>query len=132
MFHQMPICNSNNHMTMTNTSTFPDMHILHNSVLYEKKVYFRYFEDLQSFWSDFVLHKQPLLTIFLPTANHNTFNPSKSSTFQWGQGNLSIQYGTGSMTGYLGYDTVVVRYNKYSGSRFNSATLVHQLQSTRA
>ncbi|XP_057212710.1 pepsin A-like [Triplophysa rosa] len=40
--------------------------------------------------------------------NHHTFNPSKSSTFQWGQGNLSIQYGTGSMTGYLGYDTVVV------------------------
>ncbi|KAI7797825.1 putative pepsin A-like [Triplophysa rosa] len=39
--------------------------------------------------------------------NHHTFNPSKSSTFQWGQGNLSIQYGTGSMTGYLGYDTVV-------------------------
>uniref|UniRef100_A0AAX7SYD5 pepsin A n=1 Tax=Astatotilapia calliptera TaxID=8154 RepID=A0AAX7SYD5_ASTCA len=40
--------------------------------------------------------------------NHNQFNPSQSSTFQWGDQSLSIQYGTGSMTGLLGSDTVEV------------------------
>ncbi|XP_026188356.1 pepsin A-like [Mastacembelus armatus] len=40
--------------------------------------------------------------------NHNKFNPQQSSTFQWGGQSLSIQYGTGSMTGYLGSDTVGV------------------------
>ncbi|XP_020785307.2 pepsin A-like [Boleophthalmus pectinirostris] len=40
--------------------------------------------------------------------NHNLFNPSLSSTFVWGSQSLSIQYGTGSMTGYLGSDVVEV------------------------
>ncbi|KAK2841104.1 hypothetical protein Q7C36_012683 [Tachysurus vachellii] len=40
--------------------------------------------------------------------NHNKFNPTQSSTFQTNNQALSIQYGTGSMTGYLGYDTVTV------------------------
>ncbi|KAF7695347.1 pepsin A-like [Silurus meridionalis] len=40
--------------------------------------------------------------------NHNKFNPTQSSTFQTRNQALSIQYGTGSMTGYLGYDTVTV------------------------
>uniref|UniRef100_A0A8C3FVE7 pepsin A n=1 Tax=Chrysemys picta bellii TaxID=8478 RepID=A0A8C3FVE7_CHRPI len=40
--------------------------------------------------------------------NHNKFNPSDSSTYQATSQNLSIQYGTGSMTGILAYDTVQV------------------------
>ncbi|XP_075698966.1 pepsin A-like [Rhinoderma darwinii] len=40
--------------------------------------------------------------------NHHMFNPQESSTFQATNTPLSIQYGTGSMTGYLGYDTVQV------------------------
>ncbi|KAM8923916.1 pepsin A-like [Pelodytes ibericus] len=40
--------------------------------------------------------------------NHHMFNPQKSSTFQSTNTPLSIQYGTGSMTGFLGYDTVQV------------------------
>ncbi|KAM4687229.1 pepsin A-like [Rhinophrynus dorsalis] len=40
--------------------------------------------------------------------NHNLFNPQKSSTYQSTSETLSIQYGTGSMTGVLGYDTVLV------------------------
>ncbi|KAG8002726.1 Pepsin A [Nibea albiflora] len=40
--------------------------------------------------------------------NHRKFNPQQSSTFRWGNQALSIQYGTGSMTGYLGSDTVEV------------------------
>ncbi|XP_041801022.1 pepsin A-like [Chelmon rostratus] len=40
--------------------------------------------------------------------NHKKFNPQQSSTFKWGDQSLSIQYGTGSMTGYLGSDTVEV------------------------
>ncbi|KAJ8017202.1 hypothetical protein DPEC_G00015360 [Dallia pectoralis] len=40
--------------------------------------------------------------------NHAKFNPSQSSTFKWTNTPLSIQYGTGSMTGRLVYDTVTV------------------------
>ncbi|XP_009667122.1 pepsin A [Struthio camelus] len=40
--------------------------------------------------------------------NHNRFNPADSSTFEGTNDSLSIQYGTGSMTGILGYDTVDV------------------------
>uniref|UniRef100_A0A8B9K1S7 pepsin A n=1 Tax=Astyanax mexicanus TaxID=7994 RepID=A0A8B9K1S7_ASTMX len=41
--------------------------------------------------------------------SHHKFNPSLSSTYQSNNQPLSIQYGTGSMTGFLGYDTVSVR-----------------------
>uniref|UniRef100_A0A8C8WPB9 Peptidase A1 domain-containing protein n=1 Tax=Panthera leo TaxID=9689 RepID=A0A8C8WPB9_PANLE len=40
--------------------------------------------------------------------NHHRFDPSKSSTFQNLNEPLSIQYGTGSMQGFLGLDTVTV------------------------
>ncbi|KAL2087748.1 hypothetical protein ACEWY4_016576 [Coilia grayii] len=40
--------------------------------------------------------------------NHDKFNPGQSSTFRNTGRSLQIQYGTGSMTGFLGYDTVVV------------------------
>ncbi|KAM9325265.1 pepsin A-like [Gastrophryne carolinensis] len=40
--------------------------------------------------------------------NHHRFDPQQSSTFQGTNTPLSIQYGTGSMTGILGYDTVQV------------------------
>ncbi|XP_023692670.2 pepsin A-like [Paramormyrops kingsleyae] len=40
--------------------------------------------------------------------NHRKYNPGSSSTFKWDGRSLSIQYGTGSMTGVLGYDTVEV------------------------
>ncbi|XP_033485642.1 pepsin A-like [Epinephelus lanceolatus] len=40
--------------------------------------------------------------------NHRKFNPQQSSTFKWGDQPLSIQYGTGSMTGYLAIDNVEV------------------------
>ncbi|KAG8505705.1 Pepsin A [Galemys pyrenaicus] len=38
--------------------------------------------------------------------NHNRFNPKKSSTYKPTRQSVSIAYGTGSMTGVLGYDTV--------------------------
>ncbi|CAB1335910.1 unnamed protein product [Coregonus sp. 'balchen'] len=40
--------------------------------------------------------------------NHDKFNPGLSSTFTWSSKTVSIQYGTGSMTGQLAYDTVSV------------------------
>ncbi|XP_040032590.2 pepsin A [Gasterosteus aculeatus] len=40
--------------------------------------------------------------------NHAKFNPGTSSTYRNNGGALSIRYGTGSMTGILGYDTVKV------------------------
>nr|XP_012607001.1 chymosin-like [Microcebus murinus] len=38
--------------------------------------------------------------------NHHRFDPHKSDTFQMLNKSVSIQYGQGSMQGYLGYDTV--------------------------
>ncbi|NXK24323.1 PEPA protein, partial [Arenaria interpres] len=40
--------------------------------------------------------------------NHNRFNPAESSTFISTNESLYIAYGTGSMSGVLGYDTVTV------------------------
>ncbi|KAM6951187.1 pepsin A-like [Aplochiton taeniatus] len=40
--------------------------------------------------------------------NHHKFNPSTSSTYKNNGQALNIHYGTGSMTGFLGYDTVTV------------------------
>lgn len=45
----------------------------------------------------------------VPAENHKRFNPSESSTFVSTNESVSIAYGTGSMTGILGYDTVTVR-----------------------
>ncbi|NP_001073276.1 pepsin A-4-like preproprotein [Homo sapiens] len=44
----------------------------------------------------------------LACTNHNRFNPEDSSTYQSTSETVSITYGTGSMTGILGYDTVQV------------------------
>ncbi|NXY79543.1 PEPA protein, partial [Glareola pratincola] len=41
-------------------------------------------------------------------SNHNRFNPADSSTFISTNESLYITYGTGSMSGVLGYDTVTV------------------------
>lgn len=52
---------------------------------------------------------QAILILPTPTGNHNRFNPGESSTFLSTNDTLFIAYGTGSMTGVLGYDTVNVR-----------------------
>uniref|UniRef100_A0A8B9HYI4 Peptidase A1 domain-containing protein n=1 Tax=Anser brachyrhynchus TaxID=132585 RepID=A0A8B9HYI4_9AVES len=41
--------------------------------------------------------------------NHNLFNPNQSSTFSTQDEYFSLQYGTGSLTGIFGYDTVTVQ-----------------------
>uniref|UniRef100_A0A8V5G6R5 pepsin A n=1 Tax=Melopsittacus undulatus TaxID=13146 RepID=A0A8V5G6R5_MELUD len=43
-----------------------------------------------------------------PCSNHNLFNPAESSTFVSTNDSVYIAYGTGSMSGVLGYDTVRV------------------------
>ncbi|XP_059180660.1 pepsin A-like [Centropristis striata] len=40
--------------------------------------------------------------------NHNEYDPAMSSTYRQNGQSLTIRYGTGSMTGILGYDTVTV------------------------
>ncbi|XP_069489136.1 gastricsin-like [Ambystoma mexicanum] len=41
--------------------------------------------------------------------NHPLFNPSQSSTYTSNNQQFSLQYGTGSLTGILGYDTVTIQ-----------------------
>ncbi|XP_069481352.1 gastricsin-like [Ambystoma mexicanum] len=41
--------------------------------------------------------------------NHPLFNPSQSSTYTSNNQQFSIQYGTGSLTGILGFDTVSIQ-----------------------
>lgn len=51
--------------------------------------------------------KDPLIWVFV-AENHHRFDPSKSFTFQNLSKPLFVQYGTGRMQGFLGYDTVTV------------------------
>ena len=48
------------------------------------------------------------MTLLAFAGVHNQFNPDDSSTFEATSETISITYGTGSMTGILGYDTVNV------------------------
>ncbi|XP_066479773.1 gastricsin-like [Tiliqua scincoides] len=41
--------------------------------------------------------------------NHPLFNPSQSSTYSTQDQTFSLQYGTGSLTGLFGYDTVTIQ-----------------------
>ncbi|XP_061486370.1 gastricsin-like [Rhineura floridana] len=41
--------------------------------------------------------------------NHPLFNPSQSSTYSTNDQTFSLQYGTGSLTGLFGYDTVTIQ-----------------------
>lgn len=40
---------------------------------------------------------------------HSRFNPSQSSTFSTNSQSFSLQYGSGSLTGFFGYDTLTVQ-----------------------
>ncbi|XP_015740816.1 gastricsin-like isoform X1 [Coturnix japonica] len=42
-------------------------------------------------------------------ANHNKFNPDQSSTFSTQDQYFSLQYGSGSLTGIFGFDTVTIQ-----------------------
>ncbi|XP_038675278.1 pepsin A-like [Scyliorhinus canicula] len=50
--------------------------------------------------------------------NHSKFAPSRSSTYRATGQPLSVQYGYGSMTGVLGYDTVTVAYSAVTQQEF--------------
>ncbi|XP_032078299.1 pepsin A-like [Thamnophis elegans] len=50
--------------------------------------------------------------------NHHKFNPQLSSTFKSTSQSVAITYGTGSMTGVLGYDTVQVGSIRVSNQIF--------------
>ncbi|XP_011798184.1 PREDICTED: pepsin A-4-like [Colobus angolensis palliatus] len=54
-----------------------------------------------------LIHEQPLEN-YLDVSDHNLFNPQDSSTYRSTSKTVSINYGTSSMTGILGYDTVKV------------------------
>jgi len=43
-----------------------------------------------------------------PAASHTRFNHSLSSTYSTNEQTFSLQYGSGSLTGILGYDTLTV------------------------
>ncbi|XP_044142810.1 gastricsin-like isoform X2 [Bufo gargarizans] len=50
--------------------------------------------------------------------NHPKFNPSQSSTYSSNNQQFSLQYGTGSLTGILGYDTVTIQNIAISQQEF--------------
>nr|AHZ33698.2 pepsin [Chelon labrosus] len=64
--------------------------------------------------------------------NHNKFNPERSSSFKRNGQSLSIQYGTGSKTGYLGSDTVwwggITVANQVFGLSETEATFITYMQ----
>lgn len=46
-----------------------------------------------------------------PAASHSRFNPSESSTYSTNGQTFSLQYGSGSLTGFFGYDTLTVSWH---------------------
>ena len=46
--------------------------------------------------------------LLLPAAGHNRFDPRRSSTYSTHGQTFSLQYGSGSLTGFFGYDTMTV------------------------
>lgn len=59
-------------------------------------------------------HQPVLYALSLLAATHARFNPSKSSTYYTEGQTFSLQYGTGSLTGFFGYDTLTVSEVLYS------------------
>ncbi|GAB1301156.1 Gastricsin [Apodemus speciosus] len=51
-------------------------------------------------------------------ATHTRYNPSKSSTYYTEGQTFSLQYGTGSLTGFFGYDTLTVQSIKVPNQEF--------------
>lgn len=49
-----------------------------------------------------------LFDIIFRLGSHARFNPSQSSTYSTNGQTFSLQYGSGSLTGYFGYDTLKV------------------------
>lgn len=53
--------------------------------------------------------RKPDLCVLHPrAATHPRYNPSESSTYYTEGQTFSLQYGTGSLTGFFGYDTMTV------------------------
>nr|AUF83010.1 pepsinogen C [Alligator sinensis] len=50
--------------------------------------------------------------------NHPLFNPANSSTYSTQDQSFSLQYGTGSLTGIFGYDTVTIQNVAISDQEF--------------
>ncbi|XP_048353830.1 gastricsin-like [Sphaerodactylus townsendi] len=50
--------------------------------------------------------------------NHPLFNPSQSSTYSTNDQTFSLQYGTGSLTGLFGYDTVTIQGISITNQQF--------------
>ncbi|XP_078402450.1 pepsin A-like [Cetorhinus maximus] len=57
-----------------------------------------------------------------PCMVHKRFNPKLSSTYRSNNQSVSIQYGTGAMTGILGYDTVRISNMVIHGQEFGLST----------
>ncbi|XP_058525732.1 gastricsin [Ochotona princeps] len=49
---------------------------------------------------------------------HSRFNPSKSSTYYTDGQTFSLEYGSGSLTGFFGYDTFTIQSIKVSNQEF--------------
>lgn len=49
-------------------------------------------------------------------ANHRRFDPARSSTYRGTTTSVATWYGTGSMVGVLGYDTVTVSTRGRAGA----------------
>ncbi|KAM6182307.1 gastricsin [Erethizon dorsatum] len=54
----------------------------------------------------------------LACTTHPRFNPSKSSTYTSAGQSFSLQYGTGSLTGFFGYDTMTIQETKVPKQEF--------------
>lgn len=68
-------------------------------------------ENVTKISSFFVLWKNQNFFLITVLVLHHKYDSSKSSTYKSDGRKMQIQYGTGSMKGYISSDTVCVRYS---------------------
>lgn len=62
----------------------------------------------------------------MSAATHNVFDPRLSSTFRSTRQHIRLVYGSGAMSGFLGYDNVQVRWEPEAEAQLAlGATSVH-------
>ncbi|XP_073899917.1 gastricsin-like [Castor canadensis] len=107
-------------------NNFGDFSVLHERMTYMDATYFGEISIGTPPQNFLVLFDTGSSNLWVPSiyckseacSTHPRYNPSKSSTYHTDKKTFSLQYGTGSLTGFFGYDTLTVQNIKVPNQEF--------------